>query len=548
MTTDDRREPTSPADLALTVQRRASDVATDAARRTSLLPDRLADTVDVEVGQTPAEVVYTENKLELLHYEPLTAHQSRVPILVVYALINRPYILDLQPDRSIVRRFLEAGHDVYLIDWHEPSPLDRRLGLADYVCRYIDNCVDVLRERSGRDAVNVLGYCMGGTLSVIYTALWPEKVNALGLLATGLCFEDTGGILEQWGDEDHFDPWALVDAYGNVPGEFLTVGFDVMDPVANNLTKYVGLADRLENEDFVRNFARMERWLSDSVDLAGTVYAEFVEEIYQRNRLCRNELTVDGRHVDVTAIDVPLLQIVGQRDHLVPPTASIPFNDVVGSDDVTTISYPSGHVGLAMSNRAHRDLWPEVAEWFLEQSDRPTLADVFGEGVEEALGVDVETDVTVGDVDEMAVGLGDDRGEIARAVVERDAAALKSFLEDALDVQIRLDSGPAGIAVAVETDDGVVTTTIGNVGEAIRTEVEESIARTDVAAAYDLEELEGIGNTYAGRLRDAGIESVAQLAVADPADVAAAAETGKQLARNWVERARTLVGDVEHGG
>ncbi|MFC7228596.1 class III poly(R)-hydroxyalkanoic acid synthase subunit PhaC [Salinirubellus salinus] len=532
----------SPLALVRTFQRAALETATEAAREATLLPGRLADATTVEVGQTPSEVVYTENKLELRRYESLTDHQHAVPVLVVYALINRPYILDLQPDRSIVRRLLEAGHDVYLVDWGDPSRLDRHLGLEDYVGRYLDNCVDVVRERSGQAAINLLGYCMGGTMSAIYTALHPEKVNALALLAAPLYLEDTGGVLELWGDEAYFDPRRLREVHGNVPGEFLAAGFQLMDPVANTVTKYVRLAERLENEDFVRNFARMERWLSDPVDLAGEAYAEFVERIYQRNELYRNELTVGGEPVDVERIDVPLLQIVGTYDSLVPPDASTPFNEVVGTDDVTTIEYPSGHVGLAMSNGAHRDVWPEVAEWFLEQSDHPTLADVLGEGVEAALGVDVETDVGVGDVDEMAVGVGDADGEISRAVVRRDPVAVERFLEAALGVDIELSGDADGIAVTVATDEGVQTTVVRSVGEATRTEVEESVESVAVASVYDLEELEGVGPTYAARLRDAGIESVADLAVADAPTVAAAAGVGERLARTFVDRARALVG------
>lgn len=163
MTDDGRSRVKTPLEVFLSVQQAVLETATDGIRKAAVIPNGLKGTASTKVGQTPSEVVYTENKLELLRYEPLTEHQHPVPVLIVYALINRPYILDLQSDRSIVRRLLEAGHDVYLIDWHEPSRLDRYLGLQDYVNRYIDNCVDEVRERSGRDAINVFGYCMGGT-------------------------------------------------------------------------------------------------------------------------------------------------------------------------------------------------------------------------------------------------------------------------------------------------------------------------------------------------------------------------------------------------
>ena len=539
--TDSHRLPPSVA-LWLSAQRTAFGAVADTVRTASVFSSRLADAASVDVGQTPSEVVYRENKLELHRYESLTDDSHDVPLLVVYALINRPFVLDLQPDRSVVRRLLEAGHDVYLIDWGEPSLLDTSLGLGDYVDRYLDNCVDVICERAGVSAINLLGYCMGGTLSAIYAARHPEKVNALGLMATGLYFDDTGGILEQWGGGDHYDPWALVETYGNVPGEFLDVGFDLMDPVANTVTKYARLADHVENEDFVENFARMERWLDDSVDVAGTVYAEFVEEIYQENRLAENELVVGGERVDIENIDMPVLQILGAYDHLVPPAASTPFNDRVGSDDVTTIEYPTGHVGLAMSTSSHRDLWPEVAEWYLDQSDRPGLADVFGEAIERALDVDVETDVTVGGVDEVEISIAERDHEVARALVHHDVVAIEAFLEDALDVAIGLETGADGIAVTVETAEGVVTTVVENVGEAIRTEVEEAVGDRDVAASYDLEDVDGIGPTYAGRLRAAGVESVSALAVTDARRVATAAKASEQLARQWITRARALVG------
>ena len=459
-------------------------------------------------------------------------------------MINRPYILDLQPDRSIVRRLLEAGHDVYLIDWHRPSRLDAHLGLADYVTRYIDNCVDVVRDRSNQDSINVLGYCMGGTMSAMYAALNPEKVNALALMATGLYFEDSGGVLELWGDADYYDPAAVTDTYGNVPGDFLAAGFNLMDPVANNVTKYLHLYNRLENEDFVENFARMETWLADSVDVAGRAYTEFIEDIYQDNLLYKNELTLDGEPVDVTNIDMPLLQIMGEYDTLVPPAASKPFNDVVGTDDVTTIEYPTGHVGLAMSNSSHRDVWPEVTEWFLEHSGRPALADVLGEGLEEALGVDVETDVTVGDADELRIIVSGADGQVADAIIPREVTEIERFLEDTLDADIDVTFSDTGITVAVTTAEGTTTTVVQNVGEAIRTEVEESVQETDVAMVLDLEEIEGIGDTYARRLRTAGIDSVAALAAADPATVAEAADASQRLARRWIDRATAAIEDT----
>jgi polyhydroxyalkanoate synthase len=358
-----------PYTAMLDVQRQAWEDAAEYLANFRAAPDAAETMNTVDVGETANEVVYEENKLKLRHYESRTETQHEVPILVTYALINKPYILDLQSDRSVIRTLLDQGFDVYMIDWGEPSTLDTELGLEDYVTRYIDNCVDVVRERSGQDSINVLGYCMGGTMSVMYAALFPEKVRNLGLMAAGLCFEGTGGVLELWGDEEYYSPQDLKETFGNVPSDFLDVGFALMDPVENSVSKYVRLYDNLDDEDFVENFARMEKWIGDGIDVAGKAYVEFLEDIYQENKLYENELVIGGQHVDLNELEMPILQIVAEYDHLIPPEASKPFNEVVPSDDATVMEFPTGHIGMSVSSRSHAELWPEVCDWFEARSD-----------------------------------------------------------------------------------------------------------------------------------------------------------------------------------
>ena len=355
----------------------------EAARSTELAgaaPAALEQLASVDVGETPSDVIYRENKLELLRYEPSAGPTQDLPVLITYALINRPYILDLQPDRSVIRQFLDAGFTVYLIDWDEPSRLDATLGLEDYVIRYMDNCVEASLDDADVETINLLGYCMGGTMSAMYASLFPEKVNALGLMAAGLCFEETGGILELWGDEDFFDPSVVTDTYGNVPSEFLDFGFALMDPVDNFVTKYLTFADNLDNEDFVANFGRMETWLGDGIDVAGRAYEQFLVWIYQENRLYEGTLELDGIRIDLDRIDMPVAQIIGEYDHLIPPESSQPFNEVIGSDDTTIFECATGHIGLSVSGRAHAELWPSVIDWYGTHATEVGLEDLDGVG------------------------------------------------------------------------------------------------------------------------------------------------------------------------
>jgi polyhydroxyalkanoate synthase len=354
------------------VQRHLLRLAVDAAEKADASADQIETFLAADVGHTDSAVIYEENKLELHHYEPAAVEdgpdtvQHGTPVFIVYALVNRPYILDLQPDRSVIRRLLEDGFEVYLVRWGDPSRLDTALGLSDYVCRYLDNCIEAACDHAAVEDLHLLGYCMGGTLSIMYTALMADRVRTLSLMATPIVFEETGGVLEQWAGG--FDPGTVVETFGNVPAELLAFEFAMMEPVQNLVTKYVRFFENVEDEEFVANFARMERWTWDGVDVAGTVYREFVDEIYRENNLISGEMEVCGERVDPTAIDVPVLQIVGEYDHIVPSESSKPFNDIVGSDDERLIEFSAGHIGISVSSKAHDRLWPEVCEWYASRS------------------------------------------------------------------------------------------------------------------------------------------------------------------------------------
>jgi len=349
-----------PASAPFDAQRHALWMATEAIKRAGAAPEQLARLLSAEMGHTDSQVVYRENKLELRRYEP-DERCHATPVFVVYALVNRPDILDLQPDRSVVQRLLEAGFVVYLIDWGEPSRLDQSLTMADYVGRYTDNCIAAACADAGAEDVHLVGYCMGGTMSVMYTATQPERVRTLTLLTTPVVFEGAGGVLELWAT--HLDPDTVVATLGNVPAELLAVTFAMMDPIENFLGKYLRLAENIEDDDFVENFARMERWVWDGVDVAGAAFREFVGDLYRNDELIEGTYHLGEERVDLSAIDVPLQQIVGEYDHIVPPESSRPLNDAVGSTDERVVEFPRGHVGISVSSRAHEELWPDVCEW-----------------------------------------------------------------------------------------------------------------------------------------------------------------------------------------
>ncbi|WP_435335878.1 alpha/beta fold hydrolase [Haloarchaeobius sp. TZWWS8] len=312
-------------------------------------------------GATPSEVVYTENKVRLHHYEARGSRRQTVPILLVYAVINRPSVLDFQPDRSVVRQFVERGFDVYLVDWGEPSRLDTSLDLDDFVTRYLANCVDVVRERAGVDAVHLFGYCSGATLAAIFAALYPERVQTLGLLAPVLNFDVEGGIFDLPDTTAARDPQTLVETVGNARGDALAVGFTLTDPVEYHLGRYLRLADHLDDPASLRYRLRRLEWGADCVDVAGALFGQFLVDLYRENRLMEGSLTVGGRPVDRAALEMPVLTVLGTDDEFIPAAAGLPFVETL--PDVETIGFPTDHIGLSTGERAHAELWPRVCDW-----------------------------------------------------------------------------------------------------------------------------------------------------------------------------------------
>lgn len=316
---------------------------------------------EVDIATTPKTAVYNEDKLTLYRYDRETEASFKTPVLIVYALVNTYKMLDLQPDRSYIKNLLNNGLDVYLIDWGFPAKGDRYLSMDDYVNGYINNCVDFIRKKHRIDKVNILSICQGGTLSVIYASLFPNKVKNLVTHVTPIDFDTNDGLLFRWSKDMDFDK--LVEGNnGLIPGEFLNQGFDMLKPMMK-VQKQQALVNALDDKDKLLNFLRMEKWISESPDQAGECFRQFMKDLYQQNKLVKGELEVGGKRVNLKNLTSPLLNIYATEDHLVPPAATKPLNDYVGSSDKELYSFKGGHIGVFVGGKSQKELAPAVVEW-----------------------------------------------------------------------------------------------------------------------------------------------------------------------------------------
>lgn len=323
---------------------------------------------DVKIATTPHDVVYEEDSLKLLHYRNEHSIDFKEPVLVCFALVNRPYILDLQPNRSVIRQLLKRGFDVYMIDWGIPTAADRTLRLQDYVCDFLKNVASFVCSHANSPKLNLLGYCMGGTMSTMYTALNPQQIKNLILMAAPIDFSGDEGLLNVWTREEYFDVDGMVDAFGNCPGSFLQTSFQMMKPVQNYLEKYLGFVEKMDEDSFLENFFAMERWTNDNIPVAGEAFREFVKQLYQQNQLVMGEFKLNDAPVKLQNITCPILTLTAEFDHLVPPNATLAIKHYVSSKFVHHMSIDAGHIGLAVSSKAHKNLWPDAAMWIADHS------------------------------------------------------------------------------------------------------------------------------------------------------------------------------------
>ena len=321
----------------------------------------LSEVGDIEVGVSPKLPVYVEDKLVLYRFKPRVQKRNPIPVLIVYALVNRPYMADLQEGRSMVQGLLDAGLDIYLIDWGYPDSADRYLTLDDYINGYIDHCVDVIRNEHALDQINLLGICQGGTFGLCYSALHPEKIKNLITTVTPVDFHTKDDLLSLM--VRNVDVDLLVDTLGNIPGELLNWTYLSLKPFRLIGQKYMDLVDMLNDTEQARNFMRMEKWIFDSPDQVGEAFRQFTKQFYQENRLIKGTVRIGEQVVDLQNITMPVLNIYAATDHLVPSDSSRALEGCIGTDDYTAIEFPGGHIGIYVSEKAQKMIPPSVGEW-----------------------------------------------------------------------------------------------------------------------------------------------------------------------------------------
>ncbi len=320
---------------------------------------------EVDVDSTPYDVIYQEDKLKLRYYKMPSEKRCKTPLLICYALVNRPYMIDLEAKRSMLQRLLALGLDIYLIDWGYPDAADRYLDLDDYINEYLNNCVNTVCQHAETDQTNLLGICQGGTFSLCYTALNPHKIKNLIPMVTPVDFQTKDNLLYHLAK--YVDADLAVETYGNIPGSMLNDSYNSLMPMRLGVQKNLGMPNQLEDKERALSFLRMEKWIYDSPDQAGEAFREFITQFFQQNKLIKGEAMIGDKQVNLANITQPILNIFGRFDHLVPPNASKALKKYVASSDYQVMEVKAGHIGVFVSGKSQTHVAPAIVDWLVER-------------------------------------------------------------------------------------------------------------------------------------------------------------------------------------
>ena len=330
-------------------------------------------TTKAKIGQTPKELIWTLNKAKLYHYVPVApvVQRHRIPLLLVFAIMNRPHVLDLRPGHSFVEYMLKHGYDIYLLDWGVPGPEDKNLKFDDYALEYLPRAIRKVKAVSGSDEFSLLGWCLGALITTLYASLRPnDGLKNLLLLTAPLDFSDrqVGGFI-RWTSDQSFNADRIVDTFGNVPGEMIDYGAKALKPVENYVGNYVNLWDNIANPKVVESWHAMNTWVTDIIPMAGGAYRQLINEFYKENRLMNGTLTIRGEPVKLANLRANLLNVIAETDHITPPCQSEGIMNQIGSADQEIFRVRGGHIGIMAGSGAEKNTWPHIEAWLGKRSD-----------------------------------------------------------------------------------------------------------------------------------------------------------------------------------
>ncbi|MBC7474283.1 MAG: alpha/beta fold hydrolase [Candidatus Sericytochromatia bacterium] len=299
-------------------------------------------------------VVYQDNKVKVLKVVG-KIDKTKSPVLMIPAMINKYYILDLSENNSLAKSLSDEGHAVYMIDWGEADPEDRWQTFTDVFLKVLKRVVSRVTRDAGEKPV-LFGYCMGGAISAIYTSMFQDEIKGLIGLTVPIDFSKAG-VMSKWTNKEHINPYLAVAAMGNMSPEMTQNSFISLKP-AKFLKKWDTAWKKQDDDKFMDSFLILEQWVNENIPFPGGIWQEYITWLYQDNLFFKDELYVGNHKASLKNITCPILTIIANDDHIVPSESAEPLHNLAGSTNKTIKNFAGGHVGIIASPK----LFPQLAE------------------------------------------------------------------------------------------------------------------------------------------------------------------------------------------
>lgn len=297
-------------------------------------------------------VIWQQGTTRLLDYHPDAGNDMPV-VLCVPSLINRYYILDLAADHSFLRDLAANGFHPLVVDWDAPGPDEVEFSLEDYETKRLIPILDFVNKHFSTPP-HLLGYCLGGVMTLALALMRPKKIRTLTLLATAWDYHQPSPVAAMllqklFGMMEHG-----MERLGYMPAEIMNALLSALQPIST-LQKFTAFADMDPHSQKARDFVLLEDWLNDGVPLAGKVMRECVVDFYGNNISAKNEWYLGKHHIDPRRVALPTYVCVPGKDIIVPPQSAWPLADLI---PYTTLHQPmTGHIGMMASRSSAEDIW-----------------------------------------------------------------------------------------------------------------------------------------------------------------------------------------------
>ena len=287
---------------------------------------------------------------------------SNTPLLLVPSLINKANILDISEERSMLRWFNQMGIETYLLDWGDftqdtENNFDIDELISDYLCKAIQHVSEMHDS-----PIDVLGYCMGGTLLLPAYMLAPEHIRRMTLLAAPWDFKTKPSPLAR--NVRIWSPQILpvIKDRGYLPSEWVAALFASLDP-NGSAQKFIRFASMDQKSESAKLFVAVEDWLNNGVDIPGKIAQHCIQEWFIGNKLSKGKLHLAGRHINIAEIDAEILIVASKSDRLVPFECAANIQENLSSASLDIIELDCGHVGLIVGSNAIETVWQPIYDW-----------------------------------------------------------------------------------------------------------------------------------------------------------------------------------------